>query len=90
MIHRISLLTVTAIIAAALYYGSRFWEFRLWGRPGLFGWDQLPPQGGLVGRWLRGTDFAPFELLIWAVAAFLILTWLEKLFSRIPGPKDKD
>lgn len=70
-----------ALIAAALFYISRFWGFSLWSRDGLFGIAELRPQGGLLARWLRGTQFAPFELLIWAVAVFISLTWLQKLFD---------
>jgi hypothetical protein len=35
-----------------------------------------------LGRWLRGTSLAPIELMIWACGAFVILTWLERLFAR--------
>ena len=56
--------------------------FRLWGREGLLGLEWLQPQGGLLARWLRGTDLAPFELLIWVVGVFLILTGLQKIFDR--------
>ena len=93
LLRHVTLLCATALIGAALFYASRFWEFRLWPRPGLWGWDQLPPQGGLVGRWLRGSDLAPFELLIWGVGVFLILTGLERIFARWPdhsGEKEQD
>ena len=63
---------------AGLYYISRFWEFRLWGRDEFYG---LRPQGGYVGQWLRGTDFAPFELLIWGIGVFVILSILQKLYD---------
>lgn len=79
----ISLLIVT-LVGVILFYISRFWTLSLWPRSGLFGIEQLPPQGGLLARWLRQTDFAPFELLIWVVAGFLILTYLQKLFDRFP------
>mmetsp|Transcript_24127 Transcript_24127/g.44858 ORF Transcript_24127/g.44858 Transcript_24127/m.44858 type:complete len:88 (+) Transcript_24127:8047-8310(+) len=85
---RIVWLAVATLVAAILFYLSRFWSFSLWPRSGLFGIEQLRPQGGLVGRWLRGTDFAPFELLIWAIGAFLLLTVLQKLYDRMnPPPK---
>ncbi|MEP2027674.1 MAG: hypothetical protein ABJI96_03080 [Paracoccaceae bacterium] len=77
----ISLLVVT-LVGIVLFYISRFWTLSLWSRDGLFGLEQLRPQGGLLERWLRQTDLAPFELLIWAVAVFLILTYLQKLFDR--------
>lgn len=85
---RIVWLTLAAFVAAILFYVSRFWSFSLWPRDGLFGIEALRPQGGLVGQWVRGTDFAPFELLIWAVGAFLVLTWLQKLYDRLNPPPE--
>ena len=85
---RIAWMLIATLVAAILYYVSRFWTFRLWPRDGLFGVEVLRPQGGLVGRWLRGTDFAPFELLIWAVGAFLVLTVLQKLYDLLHKPPE--
>lgn len=85
---RILWLSVATLVAAILYYVSRFWTFSLWPRSGLFGIEELRPQGGLVDGWLRGTDFAPFELLIWAVGAFLVLTWLQKLYDLLNPPPE--
>ena len=90
MTRRVVSLLIVAVLGAALYYISRFWDFQLWGREGLFGIEALPPQGGLVARWLRGTDFAPFELVIWAVGAFLILTLAQKLFNWAQGSKQSN
>ena len=64
---------------AVLWYLSRFWIFSLWPREGLFGIGELRPQGGLVSQWLRGTEFAPFELILWACGVFLILSLLQSL-----------
>lgn len=86
--NRIFWLLIAAVTTAILYYVSRFWTFRLWSRDGLFGFEDLRPQGGLVGRWLRGTDFAPFELLIWAVGAFLLLSVLQKLYDLLNKPPE--
>lgn len=72
-----------AAVGLILLYLSRFWIWSLWSRPGLFGASELPPQGGLLATWLRGTDFAPFELLVWAIGVFLILTFLQKLYDRL-------
>lgn len=80
---RFALLVVTTFVALVLFYISRFWPFQLWSREGLFGIGELRPTGGLLARWLRGTDFAAFELIIWIVAVFLILTLLQKLFDRL-------
>ena len=81
MIGHVLKLVLVALIGAALIYVSRFWGFALWGLEGLFGIQELRPQGDLLARWLRGTDFRPFDLIIWVVAGFLILTWVQKLFD---------
>lgn len=78
---------IVLLLTAVFAYLSRFWIFAWWGRDGLFGLPSLVPQGGLIGRWLRGTDAAPFELLIWVLGAFLILTWIQKLYDWL-GPND--
>ncbi|MEL6586287.1 MAG: hypothetical protein AAFY65_15505 [Pseudomonadota bacterium] len=79
MIRRIILLTLVTGLFVVFFYASRYWPLRLWGNGEMFG---LPPRGGLVGRWLRGTDFAPFELLIWGIGIVLILTGLQKVLER--------
>ena len=78
---RLISLIIVAFTGFVLLYVSRFWAFNLWDRPGLFGWKELTPKGGLVARWVRGTELAPFELLIWALGAFLVLTILQKIFD---------
>lgn len=83
MMHRVIWLAVTVAAAVVLVYLSRFWVFDLWGRQGLFGVQELRPQGDLLSLWLRGTGAAPFELLIWAISAFLVLTGLEKLYGLL-------
>ncbi len=85
---RVFWLIFVAVLAVVFFYISRFWYLRLWGRDGLFGQDALRPQGGLLGQWLRGTDFAPFELLIWAIGVFLILTFVQKIFDRFNQPPE--
>ena len=59
MIKRIFALVLVAVTALILLYLSRFWIFEWWGRDGLFGISDLRPQGGLLGRWLRGTPPRP-------------------------------
>jgi hypothetical protein len=76
-------LFIVAATGFVLLYISRFWLFDLWDRPGLFELKALPPQGGLLNIWLRGTGLGPFELMIWAIGGFLILTLLEKAFSQL-------
>ncbi|MEM9735449.1 MAG: hypothetical protein AAF908_02450, partial [Pseudomonadota bacterium] len=70
-------------LAALVYYLSRFWEWRLWPREGLFGVEGIDPRGGLGGRWLRGTDLAVFDLIVWAVGVFLVLSIVEWLVSKL-------
>lgn len=79
MIRRLIWLVVALLSAAILFYLSRFWPFNWWSREGLFGLPALRPQGGLVQLWLRGTPFAPYELLIWATGSVLFLTGLQKI-----------
>lgn len=88
MTRRLISLAVVAVIGAVLFYLSRFWYLSLWSRDGLLGLSELRPQGGLLAQWLRGTDFAPFELLIWAVGCFLVLTVVQKLFDRLGSGDD--
>lgn len=85
MIRRIFWLVFAALIGAILIYLSRFWVFDLWPRGGLFGIEALTPRGGLLANWLRGSNLAPFELLIWVVGGFLVLTWLQKAHDRLGG-----
>jgi hypothetical protein len=90
---RIALLLLIAVLGIIMLYLSRFWFLDLWPRSGLFGWEVLRPGGGLLGRWLRGTPFAPFELLIWSTSVFLILTYLQRFIDFIlptPAPEKDD
>jgi len=81
MIRRVIWTVVAAFVGIAMLYISRFWRFQLWGREGLFGIEALRPQGGLLARWLRGTELAEFELVIWIVMLFLILSILQKVYD---------
>ena len=74
-------LVLVGLVAAVLVYLSRFWFLDLWPRAGLFGIAELHPGGGLVGRWVRGSWAAPFELLIWACGVFLLLGALERFLA---------
>ncbi len=87
MIRRIVWMALIAALTAVAYYLSRFWDFRFWGRDGLFGVEALRPQGGLLARWLRGTELAPFELLIWVLGIFALLTVVQKLYD-LTKPKE--
>lgn len=79
------------LVAAILFYLSRYWFLDLWSREGLFGIEWLSPRGGLVRDWLRAIDFGdvlkgrdliPFELLIWAIGGFLLLTAIQSIVNR--------
>jgi hypothetical protein len=85
---RIITMAIVAFMAAIMFYISRFWFLSLWPRSGLFGVEQLRPQGGLLARWLRGTDAAPFELIIWATGCFIVLTFTQKLYDRLTAVSD--
>ncbi len=85
MIRRLIWTLIAAFAGVALLYISRFWVFQLWGREGLFGIEALRPQGGLLAQWLRGTEFADFELVIWVVLSFLALTILQKIYDLTSG-----
>ena len=88
MIRRFLILLFMFFVTAVLVYLSRFWTWSLWPRSGLFGIEELRPQGGLLARWLRGTDAAPYELLIWAVGVFVVLSLLQKLWDKLPSRGD--
>ncbi len=74
---------LTLATGLVLLYLSRFWPPGLWSPNGLLGWTALPPQGNLLATWLRNTPAAPFDLLIWAILAFLTLTALQRLLDRL-------
>lgn len=87
---RVVLLLIVAFVALVIWYLSRFWFLDLWPRSGLFGIEELRPGGGLLGRWVRGTQFAPFELLIWACGGFLALTLLQNIIDRLTKAPEED
>lgn len=75
-------------VAAGLLYISRFWPFELWARQGWLDQAGWRPQGGMLLHWLRGTQFAQFELLIWVTGSFVALSVTEKLAQHIRGHND--
>ncbi|WP_299962584.1 hypothetical protein [uncultured Roseobacter sp.] len=80
---RILMLVVVTVLALVLFYLSHFWFLSLWDRAGLFGQEALRPQGDLLSRWLRGTQAAPFDLVIWAIGCFVILSGAQKLHDLL-------
>ena len=85
---KILFLIVTGLLALTLFYMSRFWFLSLWPRSGLFGIETIRPQGGLLSRWLRGTEAAPFELILWAIGCFLVLSVAQKIIEMLTSPPD--
>lgn len=83
MARRLLWLLAVALVGLALLYISRFWTFDLWSREGLFGWRALPPRGNLLANWLRGTPARPFDLILWSILVFLVLTLVEKIHQRL-------
>lgn len=80
---RIIGLIVAILLAIIFLYISRFWIFDLWGREGLFGIEYLRPGGDLLRRELRGTFFAPYDLLVWVAGGFVVLSALDNIWSRV-------
>lgn len=72
-------------VATGLLYVSRFWPYPLWTGQSWLGQAGWPPRGGLLMQWLRGTQFVQFELLIWVLGSFFVLSLTEKLAHRIRG-----
>lgn len=76
-------IVVAILLAFVLLYISRFWVFDLWAREGLFGIEYLRPGGDILRRELRGTFFAPYDLLVWVAGGFFVLTMMEKLWIKL-------
>lgn len=83
MIRRISGLAFATLLLLCGLYLSRFWPFEWWGREGLFGIEALRPQGDLLRRWLRGTPFAAYDLLLWTVGAFFALSLIQTVADKL-------
>lgn len=64
-------------------YVSRFWIWTApWGNDGLFGIKSFSPYGDTLRRWLSGTWFRDFDLIIWFCAAIVVLSALQWLGAR--------
>lgn len=87
---RVFKIVVIIIAAILLLYISRFWPVELWPRRGALADLGLRAQGGMLAYWLRGTPLAPFELVIWVVLTFTVLTGLDRLFTRLDTQMGKD
>lgn len=75
---------ILAIFLTVIFlYISRFWVFDLWGREGLFGIEYLRPGGDILRRELGRTFLAPYDLLVWVGGGFVILSVLDKFWSKV-------
>ena len=83
LVTRILGLLLAVGLLVILAYLSRYWDFRWWSRDGLAGVEALRPQGDLVRRWLRGTPFSPFDVVLWGVGGFLLLSLAQSAWRRI-------
>jgi hypothetical protein len=88
MLGRMVGLTLAVSVGAIFFYLSRFWTFQLWPKEGFLGIANLRPKGGLLRHWLRGSDFVPFELLLWACAVFLLLSFLQRVHKLFASRND--
>ena len=76
-------ITVALILLTVLAYVSRFWVFSWWERGGLFGIEALRPAGDLWRRWMNGFDLGPYDIVLWAVAAFALLSVIQWIWAKI-------
>ena len=72
-------LLIVLAVATVLLYISRFWPFEFWGRKHPLAEFGLRPDGNMLRVWLRGTPVASFDLFIWILISFPILSVTEKL-----------
>jgi len=77
-VKRILAILIICLAAIVLLYMSRFWPIELWSRRSFLGELGLRPNGGMLGHWLRGTSLAQFDILIWGVISFLVLSLLDR------------
>ncbi len=80
-------IALAAALSATALYVSPYWTFRLWDRrEPPFDWELLRPQGDLIAQFLRGTPFRPYEIILWAIGVFLVLSILQAIWTRIFRP----
>ena len=73
-------------VTLALVYLSRFWIWAApWANDGLFGFKDLSPYGDVLRRWLSGTWFRDFDIIIWGLGAIVLLSLLQWLRARLQG-----
>ncbi len=76
-------LFIVVFAAAILLYLSRFWPFEWWDRKHALAELGLRPGGNLLRFWLRGTPFASFDVLIWILISFPVLSVVEKFCQKL-------
>ncbi|MEM8774077.1 MAG: hypothetical protein AAGF53_03535 [Pseudomonadota bacterium] len=87
---RVLQISIVLIVATVLLYISRFWPFELWGRRSFLGELGLRPGGGMLRRWLRGTQFVQFELIIWVTGSFLALSITDRIVHWLQPKEQKE
>ena len=78
-------MALAVLLAACAWYASPWWPFRWWDREGLLGIQALRPQGDIAASLTRGTPLAPHELILWGIGVFLLLTAIQKVWTRFTG-----
>jgi len=84
---RVAGLILALILLTVFAYLSRFWIFEWWGREGLFGFEELRRGGDLWRRWMNGFGLGPYDLVLWAVGGFFVLSVAQKIWDRF-APRD--
>ncbi len=83
-LHRLVGILAAILLFLVLLYASRFWIWEApWDEEGLFGLELFGPQGDLFTAWLSETPYAPFAILVWAIAAILLLSAIQWLASKV-------
>lgn len=83
MARRILGLALALILLTALAYLSRFWVFDWWGREGLGGLPALRPGGDLWRRWMNDLGLGPYDVILWAVGVFALLSVVQSIWDRV-------
>ena len=83
MMRLILQLLVVVLASTVLLYISRFWPFEWWGRKHALAELGLRPDGNLLRFWLRGTPLASFDVVIWILISFPVLSFAEKVCQKL-------
>ncbi len=80
---RIAGLILATVLVALIWYTSRYWDLALWPREGLFGVEAIRPQGDLVTQWTQGSPLRPYNIVLWAIGWFLVLSFVQWLLEKV-------